>query len=166
MGRKGSEWVWCGYELDIRDERLLIELQYQFSRQSHILPSKISEPFDIEFLFEGSEPSMVSDEEIEMQITAYEKQYGMTSEEFMRQMRDGTAPDEFETMSWMMLLRTVRDEYGDFSEPGIREDAAGILERNGYELYHDRDDFEDDLNALGINKGTEASYRTFKETVL
>jgi len=36
------------------------------------------------------------------------------------------------------------------------KDAASILERNGCELYYDRDDFEDDLNALGINKGTEA----------
>ncbi len=113
MGRKGSEWIWCGYELDIRDERLLLELQYQFSRQSHILPSKISEPFDIEFLFEGSAPSELSDEEIEMRISEYEKAYGISSDEFMRQMRDGTAPDEFETMDWMMLLTLVRDEYRD-----------------------------------------------------
>jgi len=120
MGRKGSEWIWCGYELDINDERLLIELQYQFSRQSHAVPSKITEPFDIEFLFEGSAPTMISDEEIEMQIAEYEKQYGMTSEEFMRQMREGTAPDEFETMSWMISLRTLQDEYSDILKPGIR----------------------------------------------
>ncbi len=121
MGRKGSEWIWCGYELDIRDERLLLELQYQFSRQSHILPSKISEPFDIEFLFEGSAPTMVTDEEIRMQIAEYEKQYGMTSEEFMRQMREGTAPDEFETMSWMISLGTLQDEHSAPLQPGMRE---------------------------------------------
>ncbi len=123
MGRKGSEWVWCGYEIDIKDERLLLELQYEFGRKTHMLPRKITELFDIEFLFEGSVPTMISDEEIEMKISEYEEAYNMSSDEFMRQMRDGTAPDEFETMSWMILLRTVRDEYSDPPEPRTRERA-------------------------------------------
>ncbi|MDM8550113.1 hypothetical protein QUF72_08555 [Desulfobacterales bacterium HSG2] len=55
----------------------------------------------------------MSDEEIETKISEYEKAYGISSDEFMRQMREGIAPDEFETMDWMMLLTLVRDEYRD-----------------------------------------------------
>ncbi len=43
-------------------------------------------------------------EEIEAQIMAYERMYGMNSEEFLRLVHDHTAPDTFETNVWMALL--------------------------------------------------------------
>jgi len=49
--------------------------------------------------------TMLSQEDIEHQIAHYEQQFGMSSEEFSRRMREGTAPDTFETMDWMILLR-------------------------------------------------------------
>ncbi len=47
----------------------------------------------------------LSQDDIESQIAVYERQFGMTSDEFMQQVRDGDVPDTFETMAWTILLR-------------------------------------------------------------
>jgi hypothetical protein len=49
--------------------------------------------------------AVMSHEEIEQQIGHYEQMFGMSSEAFIEQVRAGTAPDTFETMDWMILLR-------------------------------------------------------------
>ncbi len=43
-------------------------------------------------------------EEVMEIIAAYEAMYGMSSEEFLRQWKAGTAPDTRETNDWSMLL--------------------------------------------------------------
>ena len=54
---------------------------------------------------EKDDSSLLSEEEIQAQIAEYEEKFGMSSQEFLQQMQDGTAPDTFETMYWMGLLR-------------------------------------------------------------
>ncbi len=49
--------------------------------------------------------AVMSHEEIERQIEHYERVYGISSEAFIEQVRAGIAPDTFETMDWMILLR-------------------------------------------------------------
>jgi hypothetical protein len=48
---------------------------------------------------------LLSAEEVERQIAAYEALFGMSSDEFLRQRKAGNAPDTFETMHWYVLLR-------------------------------------------------------------
>ena len=48
---------------------------------------------------------VMSQDEIERQLAHYEQVFGMSSEEFLKRKRDGTVPDTFETMDWMILLR-------------------------------------------------------------
>lgn len=43
--------------------------------------------------------------EIEEKIARYESQFDMSSAEFLQQRQEGTAPDTFETMEWMILLK-------------------------------------------------------------
>ncbi len=50
------------------------------------------------------ENDILSEDDIKSQIEEYEKKFGMSSEEFLRKKREGTAPDTFETMYWMGLL--------------------------------------------------------------
>ena len=54
---------------------------------------------------EEDDSSLLSNEEITAQIASYEKKFGMSSQEFLQRMENGTAPDTFETMDWMILLR-------------------------------------------------------------
>ncbi len=51
--------------------------------------------------------ALMSKADTETRIARYEKQFGMSSEEFLEAWRDGTAPDTMETMDWSILL-----EYG------------------------------------------------------
>lgn len=48
---------------------------------------------------------VLTEEEIRTQIAAYEQRFEMSSAEFLRHKQNGTAPDTFETMYWMGLLR-------------------------------------------------------------
>jgi hypothetical protein len=41
--------------------------------------------------------------ELVAEVKGYEEKYGMTTEEFRKQWKDGTAPDTFETNAWNML---------------------------------------------------------------
>jgi hypothetical protein len=47
----------------------------------------------------------MSQEEIERKIVHYEQVFDMSSQEFSQKMKEGSAPDTFETMDWMILLR-------------------------------------------------------------
>lgn len=49
-------------------------------------------------------------EEAEQLIAHYEQLFVMSSEEFLRRVKDGTAPDTFETMDWVILLRLRQKE--------------------------------------------------------
>jgi len=53
---------------------------------------------------EDKDISVLTDEEIKAQISAYENKFGISSEEFLRRKRNGTADDTFETMDWTGLL--------------------------------------------------------------
>jgi len=55
--------------------------------------------------YEWSEPGEMTRQEIEEHIAAYEEMFGMSSDEFLRSVRDGTAPDTFETNDWRILLK-------------------------------------------------------------
>ncbi|MCP4104599.1 MAG: hypothetical protein GY749_03525 [Desulfobacteraceae bacterium] len=59
------------------------------------------------------ENDILSEDDIKARIEEYEKQFGMSSEEFLRQKRKGTAPDTFETMYWMGLLLHLSGESYD-----------------------------------------------------
>ncbi len=59
------------------------------------------------------ENDILSEDDIKSQIEEYEKEFGMSSEEFLRQKRKGTAPDTFETMYWMGLLLHLSGECYD-----------------------------------------------------
>ncbi len=50
---------------------------------------------------------IMSQEEARALVKRYEQQFGMTSEEFLRQWKAGTAPDLWETNAWAMLLNWV-----------------------------------------------------------
>ncbi len=52
--------------------------------------------------------SVLTREEIISQISRYEKMFGMSSEEYLRQKQNGNEDDSFETMDWMILLRCLR----------------------------------------------------------
>lgn len=47
----------------------------------------------------------LTSEDVESQIAHYECRFSMSSEEFLKRWREGTAPDTFETMDWLILLR-------------------------------------------------------------
>ncbi len=49
--------------------------------------------------------SIISDKEIEDKIAYYEQLFGMRSEEFLQQKREGTALDTREPMAWTILLQ-------------------------------------------------------------
>ena len=59
-----------------------------------LTPQQVEEPVGV-----------ISQQEIEDQIAHYERTFGMSSEEFMQQVQEGTAPDTFEAMHWRILLR-------------------------------------------------------------
>ncbi len=59
------------------------------------------------------ENDILSEDDIKARIEEYEKKFGMSSEEFLRQKREGTAPDTFETMYWMGLLLHLSGECYD-----------------------------------------------------
>lgn len=72
-----------------------------------VLPNLSGQRAVSEFLDIGEEQypiSLLTHEEIDRRIAQYESQYDMTSEEFLRRRREGTAPDTFETMVWAILL--------------------------------------------------------------
>lgn len=45
-------------------------------------------------------------EEVQRIIAAYEEKYNVSTEEFLRQWKAGTAPDNEETNDWNILIRT------------------------------------------------------------
>ncbi len=53
---------------------------------------------------EEYQEAVATDEEIEAEIKQYEQQFGMSSEEFLEQVRLGTAPDEAGIIGWKLLL--------------------------------------------------------------
>ncbi len=63
---------------------------------------------DIYSTVQDDEISVLTEDEIMSQISRYEKMFGMSSEEFLRQKQNGTEDDSFETMDWMILLRCLR----------------------------------------------------------
>ena len=69
---------------------------------SGLLETKDKE--DVSFQ-EITQEDILTVEEMKAQIARYEKDFGMSSEEFLQQMKNGTAPDTFEAMDWMALLR-------------------------------------------------------------
>lgn len=71
-------------------------------------PSLAEEVFGPEdSVAEGLLPGEVSSDEIMARIARYETKYQMSSEEFQRQVREGTAPDTFDTVAWNILLRNL-----------------------------------------------------------
>ena len=52
-------------------------------------------------------PGELSYEEIAAIISRYEDRFQMSSKEFLQRVSEGTAPDTFETMDWMILLRNL-----------------------------------------------------------
>jgi hypothetical protein len=50
---------------------------------------------------------IMTDEEVRAIIAGFEKQFGMTSEEFLRQRKAGTEPDTWETNAWLSLLEWI-----------------------------------------------------------
>ena len=53
-------------------------------------------------------PYSVNDEGIRNIIAEYEKQFGMKSEEFQKQFKEGTIEETFETNFWKTLLNEVK----------------------------------------------------------
>ncbi len=53
---------------------------------------------------------VMSQDDIERVITQYERQFGMTSEEFLQKRHEGTAPDTYEAMDWAILLKYVEGD--------------------------------------------------------
>ncbi len=47
----------------------------------------------------------MTEQEVEEQIAYYEQKFGMSSEEFLQSVADGTAPDEDGIISWKLLLK-------------------------------------------------------------
>lgn len=58
--------------------------------------------------YEGvPEEAILTQDEIKHIIAGYEEQFGMTSDEFRKRWKDGTAPDVFETTEWAVLLDSL-----------------------------------------------------------
>jgi len=56
------------------------------------------------------EDGYASDIEIKDTISRFEKQFNMTSKEFLRLRSLGMAPDTFETMLWETLLKVPTED--------------------------------------------------------
>ena len=67
-----------------------------------VKPAKQTQPNTDDW---NPEDWIMTKEEIEEMITRFEKQYGMTSEEFLKRREEGTAPDSWEAMTWVTLLK-------------------------------------------------------------
>ena len=52
----------------------------------------------------STDDMIMTEDEIRAIIVGYEQQYGMSSEEFLRQWKADTASDTWETNSWAMFL--------------------------------------------------------------
>lgn len=59
----------------------------------------------LEYTAEEYQEAVATDEEVEAAIKKYEQQFGMSSEEFLEQVRLGTAPDEAGIIDWKLLLK-------------------------------------------------------------
>jgi hypothetical protein len=59
----------------------------------------------LESVDEDFEKALVSDEELEQEIAAFEKQYGFSSEKLLEMQAEGTLPDSFEIHLWLVLLK-------------------------------------------------------------
>lgn len=69
---------------------------------------------------------LISQEEIGQKIARYEQAFGMSSREFLQTMKEGIAPDTFETMDWMILLRYSSDPaHAALTKPAPAEDVKG-----------------------------------------
>ena len=66
---------------------------------------------NISATIQNDDISVLTKEEIISQISRYEKMFGMSSEEFLRQKRNGTAPDTCEAMDWAGLLLHLTGYY-------------------------------------------------------
>jgi hypothetical protein len=56
---------------------------------------------------EAPDDGILTQAEVQAIIQGYEKQFGMTSEEFRKRWIEGTVPDTFETNDWVMLLDAI-----------------------------------------------------------
>lgn len=74
----------------------------QFS-PSNIIVEPNTTPVE-NFVSSSNDEGILTREEILEKIRRYEKQFGMTSKEFLTQWRAGIAPDTYETNAWAMLL--------------------------------------------------------------
>lgn len=59
----------------------------------------------IEAVDEEYEKAVMSDEELEQHIAAYEKQFGFSSEKLLEMQAEGTLPDSFDIHLWLILLK-------------------------------------------------------------
>lgn len=70
------------------------------------LPPPTDDEEDLVALWRAEDPAAImTDEEVEAQIAHYEQKFSMSSEEFLRQARAGTAPDEAGIIDWKLLLK-------------------------------------------------------------
>jgi TPR repeat protein len=53
--------------------------------------------------------ALVLREDVEAEISSYEKQFGMSSATFLEMMKRRDAPDSFETMHWWSLLDASKE---------------------------------------------------------
>ena len=61
----------------------------------------------------GVTDACMSDEDVDTQIERYEHLFGMDSKKFLQMMQDGEVTDSFETMDWLILLKTRGNDNGD-----------------------------------------------------
>jgi hypothetical protein len=59
----------------------------------------------VDFTASTDDDGILTREELLEQVRAYETQFGMTSDQFLRMRKAGTAPDTFETIDWAILLK-------------------------------------------------------------
>lgn len=62
---------------------------------------------------------ILTDVDIGVMLDAYERRFGMASDEFYRRWKAGKLPDTWEFNDWAILVRHV-----DFSERGDPDEAA------------------------------------------
>ena len=48
--------------------------------------------------------------ELQAKLAAYEKQFGMTTDEFLEKWKAGEMPDTFETNDWSIIAKYREDE--------------------------------------------------------
>ena len=69
---------------------------------------------ELRMLIPGSEwlaVDTISDEELRLAVARYEREYGMTSAQFIERWQNYDAPDTFDTNSWAMLIHAFGLEF-------------------------------------------------------